>query len=130
MEPSATHEPTSPAGGGTRPDRTGSRFYGLVTRLGALRVFIAAIVLACLPMVFFATGEARGWGALSFYVAPALVVLLAWILLFDMLMARVLMGEEQHGEKRDRYRTILRVDAILLGGLLVFWGPFYLSLLS
>jgi len=92
-------------------------------------VFIAALVLFCLPMVFFATGEAQGWGAVRSYVVPVLVVLLVWILLFDMLMARVLLGEQQ-GQTRERYKTILRVDAILLGALLLFWGPFYVFLLS
>jgi hypothetical protein len=90
---------------------------------------MTTLVLACLPVAFFATGEAQGWHAVTAYVVPALVVLLVWILLFDMLMARVLMGEQQ-GESRGRYKTILRVDAILLGALLLFWGPFYVSLLS
>ena len=94
-----------------------------------MRVFIATLVLVCLPMVFFATDEEQGWGVVPSYVVPVLVILLVWILLFDMLMARVLMGEQQ-GQGRDCYKTILRVDAILLGALLSFWGPFYISLLS
>jgi len=106
-----------------------SRCYGFVARLGALRVFLATLVLACLPTVFFATGEAQGWHAIPSYVAPVLVVLVVWGLLFDMLMARVLMGEQQ-GHARDHYKTILLVDAILLVALLSFWGPFYVALLS
>jgi hypothetical protein len=80
-------------------------------------------------MVFFAKGAAEGWNSVPSYVAPALVVLMVWGLLFDMLMARVLMGEQQ-GHARDRYKTVLKVDAILVLALLSFWGPFYLSLLS
>jgi hypothetical protein len=80
-------------------------------------------------MVFFATGETKGWAALPSYVVPVLVILLVWILLFDMLMARVLMSEQQ-GQPRERHKTILLVDAILLGALLLFWGPFYVFLLA
>ena len=102
---------------------------GMIAGLGALRVFLATSVLVCLPMVFFATGEMQGWRAVPSYVAPALVVLIVWGLLFDMLMARVLMGEQQ-GRARDRYKTILLVDAVLLVAILSFWGPFYVALLS
>lgn len=80
-------------------------------------------------MAFFATGEGHGWQAVPSYVAPTLVVLVVWGLLFDMLMARVLMGEQQ-GQARARYKAILLADAALLGALLLFWGPFYVSLLS
>lgn len=106
-----------------------SRYSGLVAGLGALRVFLVTLVVICLPMVFFSTGETQGWRAVPSYVAPALVVLIVWGLLFDMLMARVLMGEQQ-GHARDRYKTILLVDAVLLVALLSFWGPFYVALLS
>lgn len=105
-----------------------SRFFRFLVLLGALRVFLTTLVLTCLPMVFFATGEAWGWHAIPSYVAPALVVLIIWGLLFDMLMAKVLMGEQQ-GQARDRFQTILLTDAILLVALLSFWGPFYVSLL-
>lgn len=94
-----------------------------------MRGFLAVLVLACLPMVFFATGETQGWRAVPSFIAPALVVLIAWGLLFDLLMTSVLMRDQQ-GYARKRYRTILFADAILLVALLSFWGPFYLSLLS
>jgi hypothetical protein len=79
-------------------------------------------------MVFLATGDAQGWRAIPSYVAPVLVVLIVWGLLFDMLMARVLMSEQQ-GLARDRYKAVLLVDAILLAALLLFWMPFYVALL-
>lgn len=132
MAENGAQTPSNPVGRDDAPrgrQSAGSGSDGLAGRLGALRVFIATLVLACLPMVFFATGETHGWAALPSYVVPVLVILLVWILLFDMLMARVLMGEQQ-GQPRERYKTILLVDAILLGALLLFWGPFYVFLLA
>ena len=80
-------------------------------------------------MVFFATGETQGWRAVPSFIVPALVVLIAWGLLFDLLMTSVLMREQQ-GNERNRYKNILLTDTVLLVALLSFWGPFYFSLLS
>lgn len=124
-EPLNTEGGEAPPQGGGNPSRGGR----LITHLGVLRLFLAAMVLICLPMVFFASGEGRGWNTVPAYVAPVLVILMVWLLLFDMLMAAVLMGEHQ-GRARDRYKTILRIDTVLLVALLLFWGPFFIILFS
>lgn len=102
---------------------------GLLARLGPLRTGLAVFVLACLPLAFFAGQEPTGWYILPVYVAPVMVVIFVWLLLFDMLMSRVLAGEKPP-EEQARLHLALRLDAALLVALLVFWAPFFYSLVS
>ena len=100
---------------------------GLLARLGPLRAGLAVFVLACLPLAFFAGREPEGWYILPVFVAPVMVVIFIWLLLFDMLMSRVLAGEKPPAEQA-RLHFALRVDVVLLVALLLFWGPFFYSL--
>ena len=98
-------------------------------QVGGLRLLMAAIVVFCLVMVFFADGDATGWRVIPVHTAPALVILTIWVLLFDMLMSSILMRQQQ-GEERRRYRKLLLWDGFLLVALFAFWGPFFASLLD
>ena len=96
---------------------------------GFLRVLCAAIVVFCLLMVFFSDGDETGWHVSPVHVAPVLVILNLWGLLFDLLMSWLFMMQK-HGQERLRYRHILLWDGFLLVALLAFWGPFFASLLA
>ena len=99
-------------------------------QVGAVRVLWAAIVVFCLLMVFFSDGvETTGWHVIPVHVAPVLVILNLWGLLFDLLMSWLFMMQK-HGQERLRYRHILLWDGFLLVALLAFWGPFFASLLA
>jgi uncharacterized membrane protein len=98
-------------------------------QVGPLRVLFAALVVFCLLLVFLPDGEGSGWYVLSVHVAPALVILIIWVLLFDLMMASIIMSQK-HGQERLRYRHILLWDGCLLVALLAFWGPFFASLLA
>lgn len=98
-------------------------------QVGALRLLLAAIVVFCLVMVFFADGDGTGWHVIPVHVAPALVILTIWVLLFDMLMSWLLMRQKD-GQERLRYRHLLLWDGFLLVALFAFWGPFFASLLA
>ena len=89
---------------------------------------LAALVVSCLVLVFFSHAETVGWGRIPSQVVPALVILLAWVLAFDLLMARVLMSD-QNDVARQRYRSVIKLDVILLVALLLFWGPFFVTIL-
>lgn len=80
-------------------------------------------------MAFFADVEPSGWRIFPVYVAPVLVVILIWVLLFDLLMSRVLMGEKSP-QARLPYKMVMRLDGALLLAILLFWGPFYYGLLN
>ena len=98
-------------------------------QVGPLRVLFAALVVFCLLLVFLPDGEGTGWYVLSVHVAPALVILNIWVLLFDLLMSSIVMSQKV-GHERLRYRHILLWDGFLLVALFAFWGPFFASLLN
>ena len=98
-------------------------------QVGALRVLMAAVVVICLLMVFFADGDGTGWYVIPVHVAPALVILTIWVLLFDLLMSSLFMRQKQ-GQERLHYRHVLLWDGSLLVALLAFWLPFFASLLA
>ena len=101
---------------------------GLIGELGILRLVVAGIVVICLPLAFLSGADSTGWGVVPSQVVPVIVVLLVWALPFDMLMARVFMADRPDAERR-RYRTIIKVDGVLIVALLLFWGPFFFALL-
>ncbi len=109
------------------PGNTGS--VTLFKQVGPLRLLFAALVVFCLLLAFLPDGNGTGWYVLSAHVAPALVILIIWVLLFDLLMASILMSQK-HGQERLRYRHILLWDGSLLVTLIAFWGPFFASLLT
>ena len=98
-------------------------------QVGLLRVLWAAIVVFCLLMVFFSDGDDTGWNVIPVHVAPVLVILNIWGLLFDLLMSWLFMMQK-HGQERLRYRHILLWDGFMLSALFAFWGSFFASLLA
>ena len=98
-------------------------------QVGPLRLLFAVIVVLCLLMVFFPDGDDTGWYVITVHVAPALVILNIWVLLFDMLMSWLFMRQKP-GQERLRHRHILLWDGFLLVALFAFWGPFFASLLA
>ena len=95
--------------------------------IGPLRLALSVFVLSCLPMAFFAQGGGEGWRVIPVHIAPVLVVIFIWLLLFDMLMTRIMLADKPPAE-HPRYRLAFRVDVSLLLALLLFWGPFFYSL--
>jgi len=99
----------------------------LLGELGVMRLLLLGVVIACAPLALFANVEPEGLGVISAYVAPALVVILLFVLLLDALMSKVFaidLPDEQRGTMRVRMR------ANLLGVLVIAlsWGPYFYSL--
>ena len=109
-------------------EETGRLLKRSARAVGPLRIIAALIAIACVPVVLWSGLPAHGWGVITSQVVPAMVVFIAWTLLFDMLMSQVFAAA--HGpESRNRYRTVLIFDAALLATLLLAWGPFYYQVL-
>ncbi|MGF1528059.1 MAG: hypothetical protein ACFCBW_14880 [Candidatus Competibacterales bacterium] len=87
------------------------------------------MIIATLPLAFFADADPEGLGLIPSQIAPGLVVLFIWVLPFDMLLAKIFMGDQPEAE-RWRGRTIIRLDQLLLVALLLCWGPFFLEILG
>ena len=98
-------------------------------QVGLLRVLWAVIIVFCLLMVFFPDGDDTGWKVIPVHVAPVLVIINIWVLLFDLLMSWLFMTQKPEQE-RPRYRRILLWDGFLLAALVAFWGHFFVSLLA
>ncbi len=102
---------------------------GFLARIGPLRIALSVFVLACLPLAPFTQEGHEGWRVIPVYIAPVMVIIFIWLLLFDMLMTRIMLAGKPP-EEHPRYRTAFRLDVTLLLALLLFWGPFYYGLLS
>ncbi len=105
-----------------------SRLVALAKRVGFLRVALALIVLLCLPMAFFPTPDPVGWQTIPSYVVPGIVVCIIWVLPFDILISRIFLVGSGALDYRARHRSIVILDLGMLIALVVFWGPFFVSL--
>lgn len=101
-----------------------------LAKVGPLRIGLAVIVIALLPMALLVeAGNKSGWAVVPTYVAPGLVVFIFWILPFDMLMAKIF---AEGGDTADpsRFHAVVKLDLALMAGMLAFWGPFFVKLFS
>lgn len=107
-----------------------SGFGGFLLYIGELRSTLAAVALFCVMIKPFASDDARyhNWGLLPDVIVPVTVLILVWGLALDMLMSKVYsFSADQVG--KQRFRLIIRLEAILIVALLVAWVPYYLAVL-
>ena len=95
---------------------------------GALRIGLLLVVLICVPFSIWSGERGSTWGILAEYVIPALVILLAWGLLLDILMGFVFRAGRP--EAARHYTMMILFDLFALGLLLWAWLPFYLRLMG
>ena len=97
-------------------------------QVGVLRWALAVLALASL-VCLFVEPKASPWTIVVGQVVPALVVMVAWVLPFDALMARVFMADRPL-EQQPRLKAVIKFDLALLALLAVFWGPYFLAVLQ
>lgn len=92
---------------------------------------LVIIVLILIVMGPFSGGDptVAGFALLTSAVAPALYVIMLFVLPLDITMSRVFMKEAQ-GPERARYRFIIRLEVLLFVLMLLAWLPFILKLLD
>ena len=95
-----------------------------LTRLGVLRGLLLFSALICCPLVWLADTTPAGWGVITAYVIPSLVILFSFLLLLDALMNRIFMLE-QGPDKRTVQRLRLWSDLGMLALLLLCWLPYF-----
>ena len=102
-----------------------------VKQIGVLRALLSFAVLIIMAAAPFADApiEHLSWAIFPTLIAPALVLILFFVYALEMTMTRIFMADTE-GEERARYKFILRVHIIMLLGLIIFWLPFFLRLLS
>ena len=102
--------------------------FGLLQDLGPLRVFLVLFVLVVMALAP-APGTAAvfdGWEMVPTLLAPVLAPILLQVLLLDALMSRVLMSA-QLGAERARFRRILWVNLAMAGLSVLWWLPYFIS---
>jgi len=71
------------------------------------------------------TADPEGWRIFPTVIAPAIMLMLLFILPLDMTMARIFMSDASDQERR-RLVTAIKADACLMLILVVAWVPFFL----
>ncbi len=92
--------------------------------LGMLRGLLLLCALVCCPLVLLAETEPVGWGVITAYVIPSLVVLLSFVLLLDALMNRIFMLA-QDTTCRTLQRIRLWSDLSVFALLMLCWLPYF-----
>lgn len=96
----------------------------LVKDLGALRIALIAIalVIAFLPPAPGTPVNLNDWQIITTLVAPAMAPLAFMVLMFDFMMCRIRMSDE---EVRNKFRTIGYIEFAAAIFLLLKWLPFF-----
>lgn len=100
-----------------------------ITYIGPMRLALALFTLTLILMAPFASdAKLAGWGIVVGSVAPALTVIMLFVIPLDMMMSRIFMTDTE-GAQHLRYRRILWFELFLFMALLLAWGPFMANLL-
>lgn len=99
-------------------------------RIGALRAILLASSLAVVVLAPFAGGypQTSGFPLLTTLLAPVFYVIVIFLLPLDMMMTGIFMSGKPQAE-RERYKLILKSEAVALLALVLSWGPFVARLL-
>ena len=99
--------------------------------IGELRTMLSIAAMFSLANVPFADSNVRmeGWGLVPDVLVPVVSSILVFVILLDMLMSRVF-SIEASDEARARFKRIFRFELILVVSLIVFWSPYFITVLS
>jgi hypothetical protein len=108
----------------------------LLTRIGFLRMALLSLALLniLLPIVQILANVAPPnnghnlWTVLTTVITPVMAPLLIVILFFDYIMSRVRAADAEGAERRI-FRTIGRIELLVIGINLLFWVPYFYWLL-
>ena len=92
---------------------------------------LALLVLVVSAASPFSEGPAvyAGWRLATTMIAPAIFVMLVFLLPLDMIMSAVFMSGGSPA-RRSRFRRIMGIELVLLVAMVVAWLPFVLRLLN
>ena len=116
----------------TATSRSGHRLASLgFLRLGLYGLAILNILIpACYSLVETLSGSAIDESLVSIIatlVAPVMAPILLVVILFDYVMSRIRVADEQ-GDLRAYYLLIGRIELLLIGIMLAYWIPYFVML--
>lgn len=100
--------------------------------LGLFRNVMLAIILLLAVLGPFNDGQTyiEGWPLFTSVVAPAMMVIMVFILLLDITMTRVFAADEAEPQRRARLQLASVVDGWGLLLLVITWAPFVARMLG
>ncbi|NOZ10336.1 MAG: hypothetical protein GXP09_04745 [Gammaproteobacteria bacterium] len=100
-----------------------------ISYVGVLRVLLHGVSVMVIGFSRITGGPPvyTGWEMVPSLIVPALVPIVFFVLLLDMMMAMVFMVDRT-GEIRRRYRVIALIDLALVVALFFFWLQYFLSI--
>ena len=101
----------------------------VINSLGPLRLMLGALalLLAMLALEPGSQSNYSGWQLVTTTVVPACAPIVFMVLLLDVLMARVWLSDTP-GPEGARFKTIITIDLLLAGVMLLAWLPFFVAL--
>lgn len=104
----------------------------VVGRIGTLR-----FMLQCLAFIFIFLSQSvgtrmvyTGWELVPTLIVPALIPIIFFGMLLELMMSTVFMLDAEEPDKKARFRTIVKIDVVIIAGLLLFWVPTLMRMLQ
>ena len=104
----------------------------LIARLlGTLRLMLVVSVFALIALAPLVGSDVfySGWKMAPTLIAPAVVPIFFFVILFDVLMCLVCRVDKSAIE-RQRFESIVRVELVLLALMVALWVPAFYRLLD
>lgn len=105
---------------------------GLIARIGTLRFMLQALAVVFI-FLSLSVGDKvyySGWKIFPSLIVPALIPILFFGMLLELLMSTVFLVDAEEPEKKSRFKMIVKTDVLIIAGILVFWVPVFLKLLN
>ncbi len=104
----------------------------VVSRIGPLRFMLQSLASVFIFLSLFVGTKAAysGWEILPTLIVPALIPIVFFGMLLELLMSTVFMVDAEEAEKKARFRAIIKIDIVIVAGILLFWVPTFMRLLN
>ena len=104
----------------------------LIERTGPLRFMLQAlaIIFIFLALSVGDTIYYSGWKMLPTLIVPALIPIIFFGMLLELLMSTVFMIDAEEPDTKARFKQIIKTDVLIVAGILLFWVPVLVNLLN
>jgi len=89
-----------------------------------------AIIFIFLSLFVGSKAAYSGWEMIPTLIVPALIPIIFFGMLLELMMSTIFMVDAEEAEKTARFKTIVIVDVIIVAGILLFWVPALMRLLK
>ncbi|BAW80338.1 hypothetical conserved protein [Candidatus Nitrosoglobus terrae] len=102
-----------------------------INYFGIMRIALAVFTAILVGLAPIATDAPPfgGWRAVVGNVAPALTIIMLFVIALDIMMSRIFMTDTE-GTERTRYWRIIGLELVLIIVLITAWKPLVIRLLQ